>query len=282
MALGIASRFTKLTSTTLVVATLAAGPMSFAAQAQEAAPLAPADEDKARAHFRLGRAHYDNGNFAEAAVEMEEAYRISQRSALLYNIYLAYRDANDTRRAAEALRLYLDLEKDVENRAQLESRLAALQRSLADGTAAQPGPAPTPAPATEPAPAPAAAEPVVAAPAEVTEPDEPEQKKSQVLPIALMGGGGAMVVGGVIVWTMASGKASDCKTDASACDSGKTLALVGDLLTFGGAAVAGTGLVLFLLNQSGGSESDSATAGVSSPRLMCGPTGCIARVNGRF
>src|ERR1700755_2827158 len=57
-------------------------------------------EEQARAHFRLARAYYDNGDFAQAGIEFEEAYRISQRAALLYNIYLAHRDANDTRKAA--------------------------------------------------------------------------------------------------------------------------------------------------------------------------------------
>ncbi|HKU44545.1 MAG TPA: tetratricopeptide repeat protein, partial [Polyangiales bacterium] len=106
--------------------------------------VAAANEEAARAHFRLGRAHYDNGNFAQAAVEFEEAYRISQRAALLYNIYLAYRDANDTKNAAEALRKYLALEKNIENRGQLESRLAALDRSLVENP--QPSAAAAPAP----------------------------------------------------------------------------------------------------------------------------------------
>jgi tetratricopeptide (TPR) repeat protein len=260
----------------------------------EAAAPAPGDEEQARAHFRLGRAHYDNGNFAQAAVEFEEAYRISQRSALLYNIYLAYRDANDTRNAATALRKYLELEKEVENRGQLEARLAALERSLADGTAPQPAvvaaapteptPAPEPA-ATEPAPAAAASD----APA--------AEQDTNLVPFILMGSGGAMIIGGVVVGIMSSGKESeledlcpdgDCGTPtpekkqqvSDLQSSGESLSLVADILLFGGIAVAGTGAVLFVLDQMGGdaSEADSGT----SASLACGPGLCGATFRTAF
>jgi tetratricopeptide (TPR) repeat protein len=131
--------------------------LSFALSAAithaQAAPSAAETEEQARAHFRLGRAHYDNGNFAQAAVEFEEAYRISQRAALLYNIYLAYRDANDTRNAAEALRKYLALEQNIENRGQLESRLAALDKSLQDNPSGETSPGTTAPPGTPAEPA---------------------------------------------------------------------------------------------------------------------------------
>src|ERR1700748_2588956 len=94
--------------------------IAHAQPSAQAAPGAPSadDEEKARGHFRLGRAYYDNGDFAQAAIEFEAAYRISGKAALLYNIYLAYRDASDTRHAADALRKYLQLEQKIENRGQ--------------------------------------------------------------------------------------------------------------------------------------------------------------------
>jgi tetratricopeptide (TPR) repeat protein len=283
-----------------------------AAQAAPPAPT-PEDEEKARGHFRLGRAHYDNGDFAEAAVEFESAYRISQRSALLYNIYLAYRDANDTRHAADALKKYLQLEAKVENRGQLESRLAALERSLKEGPAA----GPTPAPAIAATAVAAAPQPSAAAQASATQPmaanevSAPDQASApasessgssgpnQLLPIVLMSTGGAMIVGSVITGVMTLGKhstvsdaydactkANDCQSLPparvaeleSASSSGKTLAIVTDILLFGGLAVAGTGTVLFLLNNGKSEHAPSAT----TASIACAPGACVGALRTRF
>ncbi len=277
-----------------------------AASAPTAAP-APGDEEKARAHFRLGRAHYDNGDFAQAAVEFEEAYRISQRAALLYNIYLAYRDANDTPHAATALRNYLTLEKDVENRGQLEARLSALERSLADGTASrpaavQPAAQPDAQAAAQSTAAPAVQPEAQAAPAAATAATAPEKKRSQVLPLVLIGTGGAMIVGSLVVDVMVSGKKSDltklcpnqdCGSPSDADyaskqkkvsdlqSSGKSLALVSDILLFGGLAAAGTGAVLFIMNMGKGGES-SAPPPATTASLMCLPGVCGGSVRTTF
>jgi tetratricopeptide (TPR) repeat protein len=283
-----------------------------------ASTISPEDEEKARGHFRLGRAYYDNGDFAKAAVEFEAAYAISQRAALLYNIYLAYRDASDTRHAADALRKYLKLEQKIENRGQLESRLAALDRSLADGSAPAPAPAqPVAAAPAQPnasAAAGSALQPVAAAatapppPAEVLAPSpEPTQpvpsaspaKPLPVLPIALMGAGGAMIVGSLITGVMTLGKKSELNTAQAKCtqdmncqtlpqpvfmhlkatqNSGKTLAVVTDVLLLGGMAIAGTGAALFLLNTGKTEQAPPKT----SAALACAPGACVGTLRMQF
>lgn len=277
-----------------------------------AATISPEDEEKARAHFRLGRAYYDNGDFAQAAVEFESAYKISQRAALLYNIYLAYRDASDTRHAADALRKYLQLEAKIENRGQLESRLAALDRSIADGTASTPTQtaAAAPQPAAPLASAqPSAAQPTAAVPTPVSEAAPPAATSAEastsakplpLLPIVLMGTGGAMLVGSIITGVMTLGKKSDLSDAQDKCmmagncqalpaervaelkstqSSGKTLALVTDVLLFGGLAVAGTGAVLFFMNP-GGQEHAPETATTAS--LACAPGACVGSLRTQF
>lgn len=271
-------------------------------------------EEQARAHFRLGRAHYDNGDFAQAGIEFEEAYRISQRAALLYNIYLAYRDANDTRKAADALRKYLQLEKGIENRGQLESRLAAMDRALA-AEAAQPkaapaatpaataaAPKPAPAPAAAPAPLPAAAAPAPEpepAPAAAVASVEPHEKPFPVLPVVLMGTGGAMIATSIVTGLMASSKHGEWDDARKACleantcalvtptrvaelnymkSSSQTLALVTDILLFGGLAVAGTGVALFIF---GSNESEESPPSASAS-LACAPGACHAVLRGSF
>jgi tetratricopeptide (TPR) repeat protein len=284
-----------------------------AAPADPAGAISADAEEKARAHFRLGRAHYDNGDFAQAAVEFESAYRISQRAALLYNIYLAYRDASDTRHAADALRKYLQLEQKVENRGQLESRLAALDRSLADGTApaptqtaasplqptaANPGQSPGPQPAAAAA-APAIETSAPPAASATTELDPVRGRPMPILPIVLMGTGGAMVVGSIITGVMTLGKKGDLSDAQDQCtklgncqslstervtelkaaqNSGKTLALVTDILLFGGLAVAGTGAVLFFLRP--GSEDRPPPA--TTAALACAPGACMGTLRTQF
>lgn len=260
------------------LATLVALPHAAAAQDADAA---------AKAKFDLGRQHYEAGRFVEAAQAFDEAYRISQLPALLYNLYLAYRDANDTPRAAVALRGYLEQTKNVANRPLLEAKLAAMEQSLRPLPAMQPAPVPAkPAPAPAPAPR-EATPPTEPGPDAATAPDEPPEK-TNLVPFILMGTGGAMVIGSVVTGLMVGSAQSDledkCATkmacDASLADTqsrGKTLAIVTDVLLFGGLALGGTGAVLFVLD--GSDESTSSTPAAS---LACIPDACGASVRGTF
>ncbi|HEX4353922.1 MAG TPA: hypothetical protein VHZ95_13430, partial [Polyangiales bacterium] len=81
-------------------------------------------------------------------------------------------------------------------------------------------------------------------------------------------------------------KAGDCEalsparvaTLNSDKSSGKTLALVTDILLFGGIAIAGTGAVLFFLKR-GKEESPPPTTSAS---LACAPTACFGSVRTAF
>ena len=283
---------------------------------------AQSQEERARAAFRLGRAHYDNGDFVKAAKEFERAFELSGKHQLLYNVYLAYRDANMTQQAADALRGYLDNTPDVPNRAQLVAKLRALQRTIKTEEPVTPPPPPPPPPVkpepepepteqpaeepvaeepqeAEPEPAEEAAEPAEEAPAEeapaeeAKPEEEAESKDTDLVPLILMGSGGAMIVGSIITGVMASsaqGELEDecpdkqCPADADlealkdTQSRGKTMMVVTDILLFGGIAAAGTGLVLFLLE---GAEEEQASEGVTAG-LGCSPTGCAGAVRVAF
>ena len=107
------------------------GPLSGRAVAQDA------DDSGARRAFRLGQAHYENGEFEAAAQQFEEAYRLSHRARLMYNAYLAYRDMQDLPSSARTLRTFLDETTDLPSneRDQLQARLAAIERALASESA---------------------------------------------------------------------------------------------------------------------------------------------------
>jgi len=269
------------------------------------------EEARGRAHFRLGRAHYDNGDFLKAAHEFEEAYRSSKRATLQYNVYLAYRDANRQAEAAEALRKYLAEADDVENRPQLEAKLRALDAALARSAQAEPAQEPVAEPVAQPTAQPPATSPPASqpasepgpAPAPVAHQDDvvaavetdtaidsgaPAAAGSKnLLPLILMGGGGAMVVASLVTGLMAisdQGKLEDeCPTrlctDPSLKDTesrGETLALVTDVLLFGGLAVAGTGAALYFLGRGHAAEDSTGVA------FGCSTGGCYGSVRGRY
>lgn len=215
--------------------------LSLALAALFIAPTASAqdsDDELARQHHDLATALYARGEFGAAALEFQEAYRLSSRSELLYNLYLSLRDAGQMRPAAEALRAYLGAVPDAENAAVLRARLATLDAQFAREDAGEP-PA-DPPPLSEP---PTGIEP-------------PASGVSPVGPIVL-GAGGAALIAGVVtgVLTLDARSRLDALCPDRACppgfegtrDEGSALAAVTDVLLIGGGVVAATGLVLTLV-----------------------------------
>jgi hypothetical protein len=247
-------------------------------------------EDEARAHFLLGRSFHDRGEFAKSAAEFELAYAASGRPALLYNLFVAYRDANDAKRAADALRRYLDLEKNVENRPQLEAKLEAMEAALAAQLieeAANPQPAKTAEPASD-----AQAEPEPVAAADIEPMVQPEESAFPIGPVIVMGVGGAMMLGSIATGLMASSAQSEledmcptrmgCSADLEdTASKGETMALVTDVLLFGGIAVAAGGAAWWLLGSGSSSESASARDATHAS-VMCTNSACAANVRGTF
>lgn len=283
----------------VLAATLAwAGP-AWAQDATDAAPTESMasstateeemDDSRARSHFRVGRSMYDAGRFAEAAVEFQSAYDLSHRSDLLYNVYLAHRDAQNEPAALAALRLYLAEVADAPDREHLEARLAALEASVA---------------ATERAEAEREAERVAheAERAEAERRIEEERRRADanaarsrpLWPWALVGAGVALAAPGVVMGVIAN---SDAQGLRDACDPRSTpvtcnpsidlerirgnvqaLAGAGDALWITGAVVGVTGLVLFFVLP----DEEAAPASTPTPSVACGPTGCFGSLEVSF
>ena len=75
-------------------------------QPPQAAPAGD-DVDIAKAHFNTGQAYYEHGRFDDAAREFEEAYRLSGKAPLLYNVGKSYDGSNDFARALDAYQRFL-------------------------------------------------------------------------------------------------------------------------------------------------------------------------------
>jgi tetratricopeptide (TPR) repeat protein len=219
---------------------------SSAARADSPAPAPAArDEQAAREAFERGRVFYDAGQFDQASSAFEEAYRLSGRDGLLYNIYLANRDANQQEAAAAALRGYLAKVPNIENRAQLEARLGALEAGLARQREQEREAVPTPH--AEVTPSAAVARP--AAP--------PARSRRFYAGVSLAALGGAALIGSLatgIATNQRERKLEDgcegrvCPASlAATADSGERLARTTDALLFGGIALAGAGAALLVL-----------------------------------
>ena len=122
-----------------------------------------ADEDRdlhARQLYELGRKAYNEGDFQTAYDNFKDAYSLSHKAALLYNVASALQQLKRPHDAAEMLRSYLRLRPDDSERAQIDERIKALdeEQRLLDidhQKAAPPPPQPEPQIVLTPAPPPA-------------------------------------------------------------------------------------------------------------------------------
>lgn len=292
-----------------------AAPTGVLAQAAEVAPtegmsdsIAREDEMtdvQARAHFRVGRELYSTGQFAAAAVEFEAAYGLSGRPELLYNIYLAHRDAQDEEAALVALRNYLALVPGAPDRDHLTARLSALEAEVARMRAAE---------AEADAARAAADAEIEAARRAAEEAARPQYRHyaGEAWTWAILGVGGAAAIAGAVLGGLALSErgALDTSCPNRLCPAGfglagreatiSSFALASDVLVIGGSVIAVTGLILGVTigldrdelirrTVEAGSEEDS---GGATPPPAAGPTasasgfctqdGCMAVVGGTF
>jgi len=260
--------------------------------AEPAQPQASNDDEAARRHFRLGQAYYQNGQFPQAATEFEQAYQLSGRPQLLYNIYLAHRDALHTRQSYEALRQYLDEVADPPDEDHLRARLHHLEEALAANPESDPEVEPdtqtsdpTPTPVTPPTP-------------DLSAPAESESRSP--VPFVVIGAGGGMLVGGLVAALMSRGARNDlealCDADG-ACppdsnweslrDKGQRTARAADVLIGVGAAAAVTGVVLHFVMRPSDDDDERASEGDAESASLqggfgCDATGCMATLGGQF
>ncbi len=100
--------------------------------------LARAEEEagtqKARIHLRAGIADYDEGRYAEAANEMEQAYALKPLADLQYNLAQCYERLNRLDDAARAYETYLAGRKDAPDHDTVQKRIDNL-RARARGAA---------------------------------------------------------------------------------------------------------------------------------------------------
>jgi tetratricopeptide (TPR) repeat protein len=86
---------------------------------------------EAQALFSAGRVAYTEGRFDAAPARFEEAYELSHRPGLLYNIAQCHDRLRQDERAIEVFERYLRDVPATEHRVEVEGRLTALRAAVA-------------------------------------------------------------------------------------------------------------------------------------------------------
>lgn len=220
------------------------------------AAVAPAramteEDERAKAHFLAGQSYYDQASYTDALREFNEAYRISKKPALLYNIARCFEGLDQLDDAVRMLERYLQEDPQTPDRTAVETRIANLEQRRAARLSKMPSePTDAARPAT-PAATSAAVAPTSARPAH-------RQRRWTFI----VGGVGVAALAAALGTGIASqlayndldGKCTGGHCDPatvpnaqSRIDSGKRLALATDVLWPIGAAAVVAGVVLFFV-----------------------------------
>ncbi|HEY2745109.1 MAG TPA: hypothetical protein VGL86_10820 [Polyangia bacterium] len=159
-----------------------------------AASAGPEDRAAAREHYAKGTKAFDLGRYDEAIAEYVAAYELIDDPALLYNLAQAHRLAGHPRDALRFFRVYLSKVPNADNRADVESKIAELQKTVELEQKSQhelpPDSALKPATTTPP---PVAAPAVLTAPAPTAAIDRRPARKLEIAGLATAGGGLALL-----------------------------------------------------------------------------------------
>ncbi|MBX3246417.1 MAG: tetratricopeptide repeat protein [Myxococcales bacterium] len=157
----------------------------------EAAPRVDEELDQAaRLTFNSAREAFSRGEYELALERFEQAYRLSPRPVLLYNIGVTLDRLRRDEDAVARFREYLERVPDAPDREEVEARIRVLDRGIAERQAEEAARAA--AAATTPDP-----EPIVVTPP----PTEPPRSSGLHPAIALTVAGAAVVAGGLVLWS---------------------------------------------------------------------------------
>jgi tetratricopeptide (TPR) repeat protein len=121
---------------------------------------APARADDAKTHYQKATAHFAIGEYHDAAIEYEEAFKLKQDPAILFNAAQSFRLAGDNQKALLLYNNIIKLYPGTQYARDSRERIEKLAQSGTSPPAAVPPPAAAPAtapPPVTPIPTPVAA-----------------------------------------------------------------------------------------------------------------------------
>jgi tetratricopeptide (TPR) repeat protein len=225
-------------------------------------------KQRAKDHYEKATRLYDVGKYGEAISEYEEAYLLIEDAALLFNIGQAYRLWDHLDEAIRAYKNYLRRRPDATNRADVEKKIADLEKVAEErrrGGGAQP-PAPLPGPVSPPpagppmAPGPGGQAPGTATdpplgPVDVAAPPPvaPPKSRRSWLTYSILGVSGACLLTATAAGVVAASKAKKVQDaskngepfDPAVESNGKTANMVALISGVAGLAMGGLGAYLW-------------------------------------
>lgn len=118
--------------------------LAAALMGQGAARADPPPADAAELAHRVGKQAFADGDYPAAAERFDQAYRLSGDPTYLFNLAQAKRLAGDCRAAHRSYLAFLDRMPDAPNRADVEGKIAELERCARPPVRLTPVPVPVP------------------------------------------------------------------------------------------------------------------------------------------
>ena len=281
--------------------------LAEAAPPPKQTPEKAAADVRARELFQKGDTAYAEGRYEEAHAAFQEAYDLSGRPQLLFNISNALERLGKYAEAVDALEKYLASGK-AKDRDVVQKRLANLRRRVdeqkkAEERAREEEEKKRAAERDNAEQASRTADNVEPNPPAKT-PAPPPEKPTRVLPIVLLGAGGAALVTAGVFGALTLSARSDvdagCKTGpsgrlcngsaSSAIDRDKTFGLVTDIALVSGVVLGAAGIYFLLsgdddkasVNVGGGARRPHARASQPRTRIEARPAGAGVELVGTF
>jgi tetratricopeptide (TPR) repeat protein len=157
------------------------------------------DDELAKQYYKLGEELYNRADYEGALKQFQQAYKLSNKPALLYNMARCNESLGQHEKAIELLREYL--KSSPENANMIEARIANLQRLVEKKQQKPPQPPPASNTVTPPPVTPEPTEPRPTPP----RPSHPLRWPGWIG----VGAGGVLLITGIALGALAKSKASD-------------------------------------------------------------------------
>jgi tetratricopeptide (TPR) repeat protein len=211
-----------------------------------------ASQTRSKELYDQGSRAYKAGDYRRAVEHFLAAYQLSRAPAILFNIAQAYRLDGACDQALAWYRRSLAEEPDAANRAEVEERIAEMQR-CADQPVDERAETGERAETREPEPPPSAVAPSPAT-VEASAPERPRARRS-ILPLVTMGAGAAVAVTGGIIYLQARSKFDEveatCPCEPGSFSGWETATDASYLLMAGGLAGVAAGLIWWIKQPDG-------------------------------
>jgi tetratricopeptide (TPR) repeat protein len=195
--------------------------------------LTESQKQEVRDRYDKAMRFYYLRKYPEAIKEYEAIYLLSADPVMLFNIAQCHRQNDEPEKALQFYKNYLRSAPSAPNRADVEKKIAEMERLVEDRRRQTTPPAAVPPPVTPPTepsspavgPPPAVPPPVDVAPPPTGVPGEPgapevaaaaapARKPSRVLPISLVVGGGVFLTTSLVLGSVAAAKEKDVEEAA--------------------------------------------------------------------